>query len=43
VSRSAEVVEAMGGKCFPFGPLEGAFMAATGFATYDIGPTHDGA
>jgi hypothetical protein len=20
----------MGGKCFPFGPLEGAFMAASG-------------
>jgi hypothetical protein len=29
----AEVLaELMGGKCFPFGPLEGAFMAASGDA-----------
>ena len=29
----AEVLaELMGGKCFPFGPLEGAFMAAGGDA-----------
>jgi hypothetical protein len=29
--RVAEVLaELMGGKCFPFGPLEGAFMAASG-------------
>ena len=28
--RVAEVLaELMGGKCFPFGPLEGAFMAAS--------------
>ena len=27
----AEVLaELMGGKCYPFGPLEGAFMAASG-------------
>src|ERR1700761_1248543 len=31
--RVAEVLaELMNGKCFPFGPLEGAFMAATGDA-----------
>ena len=29
----AEVLaELMGGKCFPFGPLDGAFMAASGDA-----------
>jgi hypothetical protein len=26
------LAELMGGKCFPFGPLEGAFMAASGDA-----------
>ena len=31
--RVAEVLaELMGGKCYPFGPLEGAFMAASGDA-----------
>ena len=24
------LAELMGGKCYPFGPLEGAFMAASG-------------
>ena len=27
---AAVLAELMGGKCFPFGPLEGAFMAASG-------------
>ena len=31
--RVSEVLaELMNGKCFPFGPLEGAFMAASGGA-----------
>ena len=31
--RVAEVLaELMGGRCFPFGPLEGAFMATSGDA-----------
>ncbi len=30
----AEVLaELMGGQCYPFGPLEGAFMAASGDGT----------
>ena len=29
---AAVLAELMGGKCFPFGPLEGAFMAASGDA-----------
>ena len=31
-ARCEVLAELMGGKCFPFGPLEGAFMAASGDA-----------
>ncbi len=53
-ARVAQVLaELMRGKCFPFGPLEGAYMAASGDAhgtmievypeqaTLDTPPNHD--
>jgi hypothetical protein len=37
----AEVLaELMGGKCYPFGPLEGAFMAASGARPRTVFPRH---
>ena len=43
--RVAEVLaELMNGKCFPFGPLEGAFMAVSGderHAGRGLSGTHD--
>jgi hypothetical protein len=43
--RVAEVLaELMNGKCFPFGPLDGAFMAASGDTNgtmIEVYPAHD--